>query len=678
MLRSVYGKALVLTICILLIAALAAAGCKKGGDEPSPTEVVSDTTTEEPVLTAEPSPEPTAEPLPEFAGNEMPGRDGIVAAMDTGTYGVATDGSVRFMGRSVSGQHYISDWADVVRLAVSGNTTAALVSDGTVLLTGEHAEDFAEAANWTDIVDIALGDAHMIGLRSDGTVCAVGDDSHGQLKVQNWQRVTHIYACADFTVGITDEYGEGVLDTAHRTNYGLGEGERVVAAAPARDHIALLTDSGRVLTFTYSANTAQKEDSDDSSGRGADLGWTNIVKIAAAEGATYGVDANGRFFGSSEIITSMDTEFGVDNDPFANVYGVSAAAGHFALLYGDGTAAGFGSNDDLQCELGVWRLLPYVTEDGYLLGYAEGDIVNGEEYRTGLELNFSDPITGETAQVTAVLLGDLNGDGKIDAADVDLMSAYRSGTSALEGAFLRAANIIDDGGAPGAVDFVDQDALKAHVAGSRMIDQYAKKDMYTDALANAKRRNGDSLGYITIEGTNISYPIMYGSDWYYHTRGIDKNYLERGSIYSYWPDPCKNIVITGHNSRTSGTMFHQLHYVQNRASELSEYANRLWCINTYGETGYWEVWAMYEEGAFSNPNNSSLVYNTCYPNKMDSMSEQEQQGWIFYQFEKTELGFKPSVTPRDRFMTLVTCGDTHADSERGSRLYFFLRWVGGN
>ena len=125
-------------------------------------------------------------------------------------------------------------------------------------------------------------------------------------------------------------------------------------------------------------------------------------------------------------------------------------------------------------------------------------------------------------------------------------------------------------------------------------------------------------------------------------------------------------------------MFHQLHYLQDRSSNLSEYANRLWCINVFGETGYWEVWAMYEEGAFARDSDSSLVFNTCYPNTMDSMTEQQQQGWIFYQLEKSQLGYTVSVTPQDRFITLVTCGDTHAASERGSRLYFFLRWVGNN
>ena len=61
---------------------------------------------------------------------------------------------------------------------------------------------------------------------------------------------------------------------------------------------------------------------------------------------------------------------------------------------------------------------------------------------------------------------------------------------------------------------------------------------------------------------------------------------------------------------------------------------------------------------------------------MEAMSEMEQQGWIFYQQGKTELSYSCSVTTEDIFITLVTCGDTHAASEQGSRLYIFLRLVG--
>ena len=235
-----------------------------------------------------------------------------------------------------------------------------------------------------------------------------------------------------------------------------------------------------------------------------------------------------------------------------------------------------------------------------------------------------------------------------------------------------------DGSVPDSVDVNDLDLIIAHSTHAAVIDQYAKTDMYTDLLADARRLNPDALGYITIEGTNISYPIMYDADWYYNDHDIEGRQTKSGSIYFYWGKPNRNIVITGHNSRTSGTMFHELHDVQNRCDDLIEYENRLWYINVYGQSGWWEVWAMYEEPAFKNAEDSSQYYNTCWPNTFNVLSDEEKQAWIEYQLGKNELGYSVRVSIEDRFMTIVTCGDSHQDAKRGARLYFFLRWVGSN
>lgn len=646
------------------------------GDDPVITTAPSEEPTAEPTAEVETTPDPEATPEPGEVENAMRGRDGSVAAIATGTYGVATDGTVRFMGRSVSGQCYYGDWQGVVQIAASDSTTAALMEDGTVAVIGEHEADFAEALDWTGVTSIAMGSEHLVGLLADGTCVAAGSNNSGQCNVRDWTRVVRIYACADFTAALTDGYGAGVLDTKHRSDVNaLPEELKFVEAAVSPDHMLLLGGDGRAYTLEYTVSSQNsREDSPGSASSSrnelTELDWQDIEKVFAAEGANYGIDKNGVLHTDSELIEDEQTD----------VYTLSATADHAVLLYTDGTAEGFGENKDLQCNVEGWRLLPYVTEEGYMLGGYLGEMIGEELYRTGLEINYTDPITGESSVVTAVLLGDVNGDGAIDEADKTAMNDHIAGRKKLEGAYLRAANVIDDSARPGAVDGADRDALIRHIEGKYVIDQYAKTDMYTSRLANAKRVNTDALGYLTIGGTNIDYPLMYGDNWYYHSRGIDGKELTRGSLYTYWSKPGKNIVITGHNARTSGTMLHQLHYVQDHyARNFSTYQNRLWCINTYGVTGYWEVFSMYEEGAFSNPDNSSLLYNTCYPASMDVMSDTQIEAWIQYQQNKSQLNYTvEDVTPRDRFMTIVTCGDTHAASEKGSRLYFFLRWVSNN
>ncbi|MBO4849148.1 MAG: sortase [Clostridia bacterium] len=653
------------TVKIIILAALIAAGLIVGGilaghscegcgptrsedPTPEPTQQAMATDTPEPAVTD--TPEPSGMPYDPVS---LRSSDAFVAAVATGTYGVASDGSIRFMGSAVSGQNLIFDWANVIRFAANDTTAAALLKNGTIVITGSLAESFAEAKKWTGVADIAMGENHLAALLTDGTVIACGDNTHGQCEVSGWSGVVRICAAGSYTVA---ETAEGVVTTLGPDADAVINSFPAAGVAAAEDHIAILNADGTVRTFAVlSAETA-------------DLGWNGIVKIFASKGATFGVDETGNLFTDSPLIPA----------PLGNVYHVSASEKHAVVLFGDGTCKGFGDNEFLQCAVDNWRLLPYVTEDGWLLGLVPGTFIGGEPVSTGRQLDYTNPATCETVSATCVLLGDVNGDGVIDDKDVSSVEAHISGGVKLNGAFLRAANIITDSSRPDSIDINDLEKLTAQAAGKNAIDQYAKTDMYTAPLADAKRKNPDAQGYITLEGTNISYPIMYGQNWYYNDHDIDRKSTVRGSIYFYWSKANKNIVITGHNSRTSGTMFHQLHDLQNGKAKLKTFKNRIWCINTYGQTGYWEVWAMYEEPAFRRAEDSSQYYNANWPNTFNALNEQEKQAWINYQLRKSELGYSVNVTTSDRFMTLITCGDDHAASQKGARLYFFLRWVGND
>lgn len=654
-----------------LIAALAAAfmfglGCsscscrqEKPGDDvvDLPTDVPKTTeATDEPVVTGEPTAEPTDEPG---------GRDaavpavrelmGFVLAVPTGTYGVASDGSIRFMGEAVSGQNLIFDWQKVNKLAANDKATAALMRDGSIAYAAITKSGNApfDTAGWTGVNDIAMGDKHIVGLVSGGTVVAAGKNTYGQCEVADWSGIAKIAAAGNYTLGLTEDCF--VLAAGITLDESVNE-QPVIDIAAARDHFAVLYYDGTVKAFSVEG------------GAGEALPWQDIAFITAAEGATYGVDKSGALFSDAAFVDAGVT----------GVYSVSASADHAVVLYGDGTCEGFGDNSHLANNVSRWRLLPYVTKEGWLLGLYPGMKLNGEKVVTGKQVVWADPVSGETKDAVCVLIGDVNGDGAIDDKDVKLCQDHSSGKTNLKGAFLRAADAVPDKKKPNSIDVNDIDKIKAQADGTGTLDQYAKDDPYMDDLAAARRKNADALGYITLDGTNISYPIMYGKSWYYNDHDIDKKSTQRGSIYFYWSRANRNIVITGHNSRQSGTMFHQLHNIQDSASNLKKYENRVWCINTYGQTGYWEVWAMYEEGAFSNPDKSSQLYNTCWPNTFNAMSEKERQAWIDYQLKRNKLKYDAEVCTNDRFMTIVTCGDNHYDAQKGARLYFFLRWVGND
>ena len=77
------------------------------------------------------------------------------------------------------------------------------------------------------------------------------------------------------------------------------------------------------------------------------------------------------------------------------------------------------------------------------------------------------------------------------------------------------------------------------------------------------RKNHDYVGWISIEDTKISYPVMQTPDdeEYYIRRNFDKEYSSAGTLFadteSNIEKPSDNILIYGHNIK-SGTMFHDL------------------------------------------------------------------------------------------------------------------------
>ena len=83
--------------------------------------------------------------------------------------------------------------------------------------------------------------------------------------------------------------------------------------------------------------------------------------------------------------------------------------------------------------------------------------------------------------------------------------------------------------------------------------------------AEIYKLNNEMVGWMTIPGTNVNYPVMqsktYNKDFYLY-RSFFKKWTNAGSLYVREScdvfAPSDNLTIYGHNMRNSGTMFHQL------------------------------------------------------------------------------------------------------------------------
>jgi len=224
---------------------------------------------------------------------------------------------------------------------------------------------------------------------------------------------------------------------------------------------------------------------------------------------------------------------------------------------------------------------------------------------------------------------------------------------------------------------------------------------YADKMSEARSKNSDVVGWINIPGTNIDYPILYGhEDWFYadHDINMEKNSI--GSVYSHLNmasyeeyGVSQNLAVAAANARVSGTLFHELHHIQevnlgntNCAyrkcnaeldpevlPDLSKPEGRIWDISICGIDARWEVWAMYEGGA--NLQDELVYYNTWFIKYDRHMpkSEQDVQNWIEDQLERSQIDFGVEVSTSDQFLTLYTSGDNKDSDE--TRLFFFLKQV---
>lgn len=220
--------------------------------------------------------------------------------------------------------------------------------------------------------------------------------------------------------------------------------------------------------------------------------------------------------------------------------------------------------------------------------------------------------------------------------------------------------------------------------GTKTSTNISASDTIAKKIASAKKINSDTLGWISVPGTNIDEPILYGANWYYANHNIYKKKSYEG-VYPFSNRLTKNVVIFGHNLRGSSSVFHQLHHLQEAAlgyskcqsgackrtisSSLKDWyktsAGRTWDISIFGKQK-WEVFAMYEVKA--NEPIATLRNNW-------NLSPSSAKSWIDYQLNRSEIKFGVSVSEKDQLMTLITCGTNYDSATANSRLFVFLKNV---
>ncbi|MBR3268868.1 MAG: hypothetical protein IKI58_09170, partial [Oscillospiraceae bacterium] len=82
----------------------------------------------------------------------------------------------------------LSDWSDIVSIAVGSFHTIGIQADGRLVVKGDDRSGQPDVAGWTDIIAVAAN-SHSIGLKNDGTVVTAGSELDQRCVVSEWTKI---------------------------------------------------------------------------------------------------------------------------------------------------------------------------------------------------------------------------------------------------------------------------------------------------------------------------------------------------------------------------------------------------------------------------------------------------------------------------------------------------------
>ena len=163
-------------------------------------------------------------------------------------------------------------------------------------------------------------------------------------------------------------------------------------------------------------------------------------------------------------------------------------------------------------------------------------------------------------------------------------------------------------------------------------------------VAQLKAKYLDMVGWITIEGTDIDFPVVQGKDnEFYLNHTYKGEYHPFGEVFMDKDDKPdysdQNTVLYGHNVR-SGHVFHDLEQYKEQAfRDAHPYID----IDTVDGKKTYEIVAVYTASAYD-------------PYRKPNYSEEEWEK--FREWVKGKNRIKKSLPDRDaRILTLSTCSD---------------------
>jgi alpha-tubulin suppressor-like RCC1 family protein len=266
----------------------------------------------------------------------------MVAAGDSYTVGLKSDGTVVAVGDNTYGQCNVGGWTNIIQVAAGQGHTVGLKSDGTVVAVGFNTSGQCNVGGWTGIIQVAAGHHHTVGLKSNGTVVAVGDNGWGQCNVGGWTNIIQVSTFRLHTVGLKADGTVVAVGLNANGECNVGGWTGIIQVAAGYDHTVGLKADGTVVAVGL-----------NSDGQCNVGGWTNIIQVAAGGSHTVGLKADGTVV----AVGGGYNDYGQCNvGGWTGIVQVAAGLFHTVGLKADGTVVAVGDNTYGQCNVGGWTL----------------------------------------------------------------------------------------------------------------------------------------------------------------------------------------------------------------------------------------------------------------------------------------------------------------------------------
>ena len=173
----------------------------------------------------------------------------------------------------------------------------------------------------------------------------------------------------------------------------------------------------------------------------------------------------------------------------------------------------------------------------------------------------------------------------------------------------------------------------------------SNNEEYKIDFAKLKQKNSDAIAWIKVNGTDIDFPVVKGTDnSYYLTHNFDKEKNKAGWIFADYRNKFdgtdKNIIIYGHNMK-NGSMFASLKDVIKEEWYNNE-NNKYIALITENENCKYQVFSVYQTET------EEYYLQTNISNFKEFVEKIK---------DRSKKNFNVDIKETDSILTLSTCAD---------------------